>query len=303
MKNGSGGLKSCYSFECFLLRRFLDFYNNRNSSSFICLEKKDEKNRNSKSYDYRCLNQHPENEMRIEVKRLISEEQRHSERSIEKWFEKNITVNTRNSIRGKYIVALWHKQNNKERLNNKKLNKLFGGLIVEVKDAIKKLGESDYVDLKQNEATLIKVSDGGYGDINPWVFLDQRKDRGSLEKIRGLKRNPRALYMSKTQLERIRKLEHAATQFPAKEKDSFLNVVLIIGKGKRISANELKHIHKFLGKEKCGMDIIDEVYFIGLSRKPCIIQAYPDAGMINATLFNPQHFMSDETFRSKCIEY
>jgi len=92
-------------FEHFITERFLEFYNNRESTNFAIKEKIDEKEREKSIYDFHCVDKNSKKEMAIEVKRLIPKEKTHIQ-NIRNWIHNYVEEPLKGKINGEYFLLI-----------------------------------------------------------------------------------------------------------------------------------------------------------------------------------------------------
>jgi hypothetical protein len=92
-------------FEHFITERFLEFFNNKESTNFSIKEKIDEKEREKPIYDFHCVDKNTRKEMAIEIKRLIPKEKTHVQ-NISNWITKHVEGPLKGKIKGEYFLLV-----------------------------------------------------------------------------------------------------------------------------------------------------------------------------------------------------
>jgi len=269
------------NFEQFITERFLDFYNEREGTSFTIIEKKDELERNKAIYDFYCIDKAKNLEMAIEIKRLFSREKTHL-KNIMNWVHNYVEKPLKEKIKGDYFLLVKgfespFKLNKKERI---KLLKNIGEEIQSLEDP------GGYYKLKCCEGiSLLRWSKEG-SSITAWpVDFSSADDE-----------------------EVVRILDASLRKF---ESEEMINIILLVELSSVARRTEIASIieeleHGFepnkFNAEPRNFDQIDGIYHIGIHRDTVIAQVHPNNKIFESGFFAPSDFMEKPKFKQWTIE-
>lgn len=263
------------NFERFLIERFLEFFNNKEGSSFKYIEKRDERVRNERSYDYLCRDMKTKEEMGIEAKRLISKELEYKAQ-LKNYFERYTLKGLDKPVTGTFILALDYFQIMQLRQDKRKL------FFEHIKDKVsKKMTDYSPDDISENpKASLLKISDEGT-DIS--LFLNN---------------------FSSADEERIKFLvKKAKEKFSATKGTMMMRIILLLERSLSCRREEIRSIIESMIFEGTDLDEIDAIYHLAIWRKPCIARVYPEGKIFESKFFAPEKYFLSSEFLQSCSSY
>jgi len=269
-------------FEHFITKRFLEFYNARESTEFEIKEKADEKEREKPIYDFYCFDKNSKREMAIEVKRLITKRKTHVQNIIN-WVHKYVEKPLIGKIEGNYSILIKGFKS-PFKLKRKERKKL----LIELKEEIQALKDpGEYTKLKCVEGlSLLRWSKEGSA-ITAWPVDFSSADDEEIVRI----------------------LDASLKKF---ERDEMINIVLLVELSISARRTEIANIikqleHGFEPKkfdaDPRNFDLINGIYHIGIHRGTVIAQVYPSNKIFESGFFNPSDFMEITKFKQWTIEH
>lgn len=269
-------------FEQFITERFLDFYNERESTRFVIGKKKDKVQRNRATYDFHCIDEEAEKEMAIEIKRLFSKKKTHI-KNIVNWVHNYVEKPLIGKIKGDYFLLIKgyespFKSNRKERLK----------LLRDIREEIQALKDpGEYWKLKCCEGiSLLRWSKEG-SDITAWPVDFSSADDEEIVRI----------------------IDASLRKFDSEE---MINIILLIELSSVARRTEIRTIienleHGFepnkFDAEPRNFDIINGIYHIGIHRNTVIAQVYPKNKIFESRFFIPSEFMEISKFHQWTIKH
>lgn len=269
-------------FEQFITERFLDFYNERESTNFVIKEKADEKEREKSIYDFYIVDENSKKEMAIEVKRLIPKEKTHIQNIIN-WVHNYVEMPLKGKIKGDFFLLIKgfespFKSNRNERI------KLLNNIREEIQ-SLKNPGE--YYKLRCCEGiSLLRWNKEGSG-ITAWPVDFSSADDEEIVRI----------------------LDSSLKKF---ESEEMINIILLVELSSVVRRTEIASIieglkqgfepNKF-GAEPRNFDLINGIYHIGIHRDTVIAQVYPKNKIFESGFFNISDFMEISKFKQWTIEH
>jgi len=269
-------------FEQFITERFLDFYNERESTNLEIKEKADAKEREKSIYDFHIIDNNSKREMAIEVKRLIPKEKTHIQNIIN-WVRNYIEKPLKGKINGDYFLLIKgfespFKSTRKERIK----------LLKRIREEIQSLKDpGEYYNLKCCEGiSLLRWSKEG-SRISAWPVDFSRADDEEIVRI----------------------LDSSLSKFESKE---IINIILLVelsSVSRRIKIasiiENLKHgfePNKLNAKPR-NFDLINGIYHIGIHRNTIIAKVYPNYKIFESRFFTPSDYMEILKFKQWTIEH
>lgn len=271
-------------FEQFITERFLDFYNERESTNFVIKEKADEKEREKSIYDFHCIDESTEKEMAIELKRLFPKEKTHIQNIIN-WVHTYVEKPLKGKIKGDYFLLIKAFES-PFRLSKKNRVRLLNNIKNEIgclETPIETYNLNCYKGI-----SLMKSSDEGSG-IQAWPVS----------------------FASADDEEIVRILDASLRKFESKKNEEIINIILLVELSSASRRTEIASIIKDLkhgfepdsfNAKPRNFDLINGIYHIGIHKDTVIAQVYPGNKIFESGFFTPSDFMEISKFRQWTIE-
>lgn len=268
-------------FEQFIAHRFLDFYNEKESTNFKIKEKADETEREKPIYDIYAGDDNSKKEMAIEIKRLLPKEKTHVQ-NIKDWINTYVNMPLKGKIKGDFSLLIkgFESPFKSDKTQRKEL-------LTKIREEIQAIKDPEgYYRLKCSKGMALVRWNRDGSSITAWpVDFSSADDK-----------------------EIVRILDASLQKF---ESEEMINNILLVELSSFARTTELASIIEQLkhgfepGKfdaEPRNFDLIDGIYHIGIHHDTVIARAHPKGKIFETGFFKPSDFMEVSDFREWTYE-